>query len=380
MTPSNDPDNTHTLDDLSSRLALHRASLPAQCLYQLLNQFDSAAAILDTPKSTLQQLDIPAGAIERLKQPDWSMVEKDIAWAQKQNHHILCFDQPGYPESLKNLPDPPYLLFAAGDLDYLYQPQLAIVGSRSATASGLKTAKEFARHLSSAGITITSGLARGIDGACHQGALAGIAGTVAVVANGLDQVYPRSHLNLAREIVANGCIISESPLGTAPHKGLFPKRNRIISGLSTGTLVVEAAKSSGSLITAKHAMEQGREVFAIPGSIHNPQARGCHQLIRQGAKLVETAQDILEELLPLVNPAASSHTIAEIREEQAVNQLDPAYQTLLDSMGYEPASVDELVDKCQLTAAEIASMLLILELQGYVVSANGQYTQVTKGA
>ena len=380
MTLSNDPDTTLSVDDLSSRLALHRANLQPRLLHQLLNQYDSAAGILATPKSRLEDHGVSTTALEKLSQPDWASIEKDITWSRKDNHHIVCIDQPGYPEALKNLPDPPFMLFAAGDTDYLHQPQLAIVGSRSATAAGLRTAREFAHHLSAAGITITSGLARGIDGACHQGALEGIAGTVAVVANGLDQVYPRSHLKLAQAIVSQGCIITESPLGTAPHKGLFPRRNRIISGLSIGTLVVEAAKNSGSLITAQHAMEQGREVFAIPGSIHNPLARGCHQLIRQGAKLVETAADILEELLPLVKLDASSHTIAKIKDAEAENHFDPAYQTLLNGMEYEPATVDELVEKCNLGAAEIASMLLILELQGYVVSDRGQYSRVSKGA
>ncbi len=171
-------------------------------------------------------------------------------------------------------------------------------------------------------------------------------------------------------------MISESPLGTAPHKGLFPRRNRVISGLSMGTLVVEAAKNSGSLITTKHALEQNREIFAIPGSIHNPLSRGCHSLIRQGAKLVETAEDIIEELLPLEKLVSTSHTSAQCEETQAQNSLDPAYQALLNSMEYEPANIDELVERNQLDAAEIASMLLILELQGHVVSENGNYSRI----
>ena len=380
MTQSKGPDDTLSLDDLSSRLALQRANLQPGLLHQLLNHFDSAAAVLAAPKSQLEQHGVSSRAIDRLKQPDWASIEKDISWAEKDNHHIICIDKAGYPEALKRLSDPPFLLFVAGDTDYLHQPQLAIVGSRSATTAGLNIAREFAQHLSEAGLTITSGLALGIDAACHQGALAGIAGTVAVVANGLDQVYPRSNLKLAQEIVSNGCIVSESALGIEPHKGLFPRRNRIISGLSMGTLVIEAAINSGSLITARHAMEQGREVFAIPGSIHNPLAKGCHQLIKQGAKLVETARDILEELLPLVNHDTSSHTIAQIKDAGAENHLDPAYQTLLNSMEYEPVSVDTLVEKCNLGAAEVASMLLILELQGYVASDKGQYTRVKQGA
>ena len=261
-------------------------------------------------------------------------------------------------------------------MDFLQQPQLAIVGSRTPTAAGKRTAFDFAHYLSQAGLTITSGLALGIDTACHEGALKGIAGTVAVVANGLDSVYPSSNTQLAQNIVQHGCVVSESALGTQPHKGLFPKRNRIISGMSMGTLVVEAAKNSGSLITARHALQQGREIFAIPGSIHNPLARGCHSLIKQGAKLVETAQDILEELLPLVNLSSTSHTNVQNEEASPVQDLDPAYQNLLDSLEYEPSSIDELVDRSQLSAAEISSMLLILELQGQVASQNGQYSRI----
>lgn len=364
------------MNDLPARLALIRSNLTTNKLFELLDQYGSATAITHESESNLADHGLSKNIIQRIKAPDIEAIDKDLAWAEHANHHIICIEDEAYPERLKNIDQPPYLLFAAGDLDYLKQPQLAMVGSRTPTAAGKRTAFEFAKHLSASGLTITSGLARGIDAHCHQGAVGEIAGTVAVVANGLNQVYPSSNTRLAQEIVKNGCIISESPLGTAPHKGLFPKRNRIISGLSLGTLVVEAAVNSGTLITTRHAMEQGREVFAIPGSIHNPLSKGCHSLIRQGAKLVETAEDIIEELLPLVNLVASSHTSALIEQPEQQSTLDPAYLSLLETMEFEPISIDELTEKTSFDTAEIASMLLILELQGQVVSENGQYSRI----
>ncbi len=368
------------MDDLPDRLALHRSNLNPTTLYPLLNHYGSAAAVRAAPRAELAEFELGDEAIQRIRDNHDSGVERDLAWLDRPRHFIIGHDQPGYPHLLNNIADPPYLLYGIGDPDYLLQPQLAMVGSRTPTAVGRRNAEEFAEHLSAAGLTITSGLARGLDSACHQGALRGIAGTVAVVANGLNKIYPSSNTALAQSIAEQGCIVSESPIGTEPHKGLFPRRNRIISGLSIGTLVVEAATSSGSLITARHAMEQGREVFAIPGSIHNPLARGCHALIRQGAKLVETAGDILEELLPLVNLSSSSHTSAQNSASEVETDLDPAYITLLDCMEYEPVSIDELASRSKLSAAEIASMLLILELQGHVVSQKGLYSRSRSSA
>lgn len=366
--------------DLSDRLALIRANAHPGKLLDLLARFGSARAVLAADRELLKQFNIRNDTIEAIKTPDMAGVERDLAWLEKPGHQIIFMDDEAYPAPLKNIIDPPWMLFAIGDVEYLNQTQLAMVGSRTPTAVGERTALEFARHLSNAGLTITSGLARGIDGACHQGALQGLAGTVAVVANGLNKIYPTSNKELARQISLQGCIITEAPVGTEPHKGLFPRRNRIISGLSVGTLVVEAAKESGSLITARLAMEQGREVFAIPGSIHNPLARGCHSLIRQGAKLVETADDILEELAMLVNRNLSRHTTAPNGEaaHQSVDntEMDASYQQLLKCMEFEPASIDELVERSQLKAADIASMLLILELRGVVVSQAGRYTRL----
>ncbi|MDH5484979.1 MAG: DNA-processing protein DprA [Gammaproteobacteria bacterium] len=364
------------MDELSACLALVRCNLPPTKLQDLLNHFTSADRVLSAGITELEQLGLNPDNIKRIKSPDLAGIDRDLAWQGNPGHAIILIGDTRYPQTLKSINQPPILLYAIGDTDYLNQPQFAMVGSRTPTAIGKRTAFDFARHLSGSGLTITSGLALGIDTECHRGALEGLAGTVAVVANGLNRIYPSSNTALAEQIAQNGCIITESPVGTEPHKGLFPRRNRIISGIAQGTLVVEAAKNSGSLITARHALEQDREVFAIPGSIHNPLARGCHSLIKQGAKLVETAEDILEELLPLVNFPSSSHTSAHIESSEIENSLDPDHQALLDSMEYEAASIDLLVERNPLNAAEIASMLLILELQGHVISENGLYSRI----
>jgi DNA processing protein len=274
---------------------------------------------------------------------------------------------------------PPPLLYVHGDPELLSSLQLAIVGSRNPSPAGTNNAYEFARHLGAAGLTITSGLALGVDAASHRGALDAAASTIAVTGTGLDRVYPARNKDLAHKIVTNGgVLVSEFPIGEAPQAGNFPRRNRIISGLSLGTLVVEAALRSGSLITAKYAMEQGREVFAIPGSIHNPLAKGCHALIQQGAKLVETAQDIVSELAPLANVSLQIEQVMASNEKNQPD-LDKDYQKLLDVMGYDPCPIDELISRSGLTAEEVSSMLLILELQNYVqLEPGGQYTRTPK--
>jgi DNA processing protein len=312
----------------------------------------------------------------------------DKSWLEAPEHHIIPVTDPRYPAQIRSLDDAPPVLYVRGDPDYMSQPQLAMVGSRNPTASGRNTARDFAHHLAESGITITSGLASGIDGASHEGALKGLAGTVAIVAHGLDIIYPAEHQNLANQISQHGAVVSEMPIGTVPSRGLFPRRNRLISAISLGTLVVEAARNSGSLITARYALEQNREVFAIPGSIHNPLARGCHQLIRQGAKLVETAEDILEELPRLLNnydseaprktsmyPQKASSTTQENLPESA-QALDPDYQKLLKCLAHDPVSIDELVIASGFSVAEIASMLLILELDGTITSQDGRYSRI----
>ena len=365
------------MNELETWLSLLRTpGLTVPAIHTLLNECGDPVAILNTSTSRLEQLGLKKKTISAIKNADSKAVQADIEWlASDDNHHIIIYHDHRYPSQLKTLMDAPPLLYLRGDPDYLQQPQLAIVGSRTPTAAGKRTAHDFARHLSNSGITITSGLARGIDGASHQGALKGIAGTVAVLAHGLDIVYPATHRALAEDISHHGAVISEAAIGTAPHRGLFPRRNRIISGLSLGTLVVEAALKSGSLITSKHALEQGREVFAIPGSIHNPLARGCHQLIRQGAKLVETAEDILEELLPhlATQPTPSINRANETKIEPA---LDQDHQKLLKCLQFEPVAIDELVNCSGFSAAEVASMLLIMELEGSIVSESGLYSRI----
>ncbi len=259
-----------------------------------------------------------------------------------------------------------------GDPAHLCQPQLAIVGSRNPSPAGLSNARNFAAYLAGAGIAITSGLAVGIDGAAHEGALRQ-GSTIAVTGTGLDRVYPAGHRDLAHKIAKNGVLVSEFPPGTAPRPENFPRRNRIISGLSVGTLVVEAALQSGSLITARLAVEQDREVFAIPGSIHNPQARGCHALIRQGAKLVETGRDIVDELSSLLGTMEIPAPACTPESKNTGFQLDPDYHKLLDSMGYDPISADALIATTGLTPEAVSSMLLLLELEEYVSSAPGGY-------
>ncbi|NOQ90172.1 MAG: DNA-protecting protein DprA [Gammaproteobacteria bacterium] len=363
---------------------LHIPGVGPTTFISLLNEFSSVEAALNASRKQLASLAIKTDIVDALiAQHDTEIssgVSADLEWCEQDDHHIITLFDEHYPEQLKELADAPPVLYVRGDPDFLLQPQLAMVGTRNPTAVGRNTAKEFAHHLSDVGVTITSGLASGIDGASHEGALAGLAGTVAVVAHGLDIVYPARHQKLAQRICEKGAVISEMPIGTQPQRGLFPRRNRLISAISLGTLVVEAALKSGSLITARLALEQNKEVFAIPGSIHNPMARGCHQLIRQGAKLVESADDILEDL-PLSTaknstyPEKSNKNIQE-KPKDPHKILDPDHQKLLKCLAYEPASIDELVIRSHFNAAEVASMLLIMELEGIIVCQDGRYTNV----
>lgn len=340
---------------------------------RLLSQFSTPEALFVEPSKAK---DVPSQVQKALFEPDWDLIEQDLAWLEQENRHIVTIQDPRYPELLKQIADPPSLLFVQGDVDLLSQWQLAIVGSRNPSASGVDASYEFARYLAQGGLSITSGLAIGIDAAAHKGALSAGGKTIAVVGTGLDRVYPAKHRALAHDIADTGAIVSEFALGTPPRAENFPRRNRIISGLSLGSLVIEAAIRSGSLITARMAMEQGREVFAIPGSIHNPLARGCHKLIREGAKLVETATDILEELGALAGvqqPVVQS--ASQVTSEP--QELDKDYQSLLDNLGYDPIQIDVLIERCGLTADVVSSMLLLLELQGQVESLpGGRYVQI----
>jgi len=364
----------------------HTPGVGNRTFLDLLAVFNSVDNIYNASRQQLStarsDTSIKTEVISALKSETRPDISADLAWLdQDSNHHIITLFDETYPAQLKELNDAPPILYVRGDPEYLKQPQLAMVGTRNPTAAGRNTAKEFANHLSSAGITITSGLATGIDGASHEGALQGIAGTIAVVAHGLDIIYPAQHQQLAQRICEQGAVVSEMPIGTQLQRGLFPRRNRLISALSLGTLIVEAAHKSGSLITARYAAEQNKEVFAIPGSIHNPMAKGCHQLIRQGAKLVETASDILEELC-IETDKISEYPIKSVTNihenpKDSPQALDPDHQKLLKCLAYEPASIDELVLNSHFSAAEVASMLLILELEGIVVSQNGRYTCIS---
>lgn len=305
--------------------------------------------------------------IPYLKKPDWTGVERDLAWAKQADCHILTWQDASYPDLLREISHAPPLLYVQGDVALLRSQQIAMVGSRNPSASGRENAYYFAQSLVTSGLTITSGLAIGIDAASHQGALAKHGKTIAVLGTGIDVTYPAKHRQLAEQIIAQGALVSEFPLGTPPMPAHFPRRNRLISGLSLGTLVVEAALQSGSLITAHCALAQNREVFAIPGSIHNPLAKGCHRLLKQGAKLVESVNDILEEFrLPFC-------TTAKTRPPPA---LSLAQQSLLACIGDEATPLDLVISRSGLTTEAVSSMLLELELQGFISFNSAGYSRL----
>lgn len=302
----------------------------------------------------------------------------DLDWLDANDVTLVSCADERYPPLLRSIAGAPLLLFVRGDVDALWLPQLAVVGSRQGTAGGLATARDFAATFASRGFAVTSGLAAGIDAAAHQGALDAGGKTIAVLGTGLDRIYPARHVALARRIVDHGALVSEFPPRTPARRENFPRRNRIISGLSLGTLVVEASLGSGSLITARVASEQGREVFAIPGSIHNPLAKGCHQLIRDGAKLVETAQEVVDELAPMLGqlraslPADLVNGIpAPARERVDAASGDADYRRLHAALGYDPVGIDALAERTGLTVPALSSMLLRMELEGEVVANPG---------
>lgn len=356
---------TLTDNQLRYWLALWRApKIGPRQFAVLLQNFPEIDTLFTQPHAQLKKFNLSLDTLLYLKKPDWQEVDNDCAWSQQPNHSILSWQDALYPPLLKEISNSPPLLFVKGDPHLLSKPQLAIVGSRSPTPTGQEIAKQFAKELSLVGLVITSGLALGIDGASHQGALIGSGKTIAVMATGMDTLYPKEHENLATQITQKGgTIVSEFPLGVSVQAKHFPRRNRIVSGLSAGTLVVEASIRSGSLITAHLANEQGREIFAIPGSIYNPNARGCHQLIQEGAKLITTTQDIIEELGPLL----------ALTEEAP--QEDPI--DLLRYIGHEITTVDDLVRRSRLTAADISSILLKLELRGIIKAIPGGYVRQT---
>ncbi len=342
----------------------------ASTCIKLLSEFNTPEAILACESDKLTALGLSKASIQSLSNPDEEKINTILDWINKPRHHLVTILDEDYPELLKSIYAPPPVLFAIGQREALTYLHFAIVGSRNPTMGGKRLAEDFAAELSKAGLTVCSGLALGIDYHSHLGALNVNCATIAVLGNGLNGIYPARHKNIASQIIEDGLLISEYPPDTKPIPGNFPQRNRIISGMSTGVLVVEAAKKSGSLITANYAIEQGRDVFAIPGSIHNPLARGTHSLIKQGAKLVETVNDIFDELAPIASIVLNKNISVE-SNQQEYEQLAPEYKRLLDSMGYDIVSVDALVKLTGLTAEVVSSMLLILELQGMIESQQG---------
>jgi DNA processing protein len=354
---------------------------------QLLAAFGLPRAIFEQSAAALGQVVSPSHVHALLAEPDGLARQLELVWdwlcatEQPGLRHVLTLASPTYPPGLLNIADPPVLLYAQGVLPAQWPGAIAVVGSRNPTPQGLLNAREFARSFAQAGLTVVSGLALGVDGAAHEGALdgaePGALATVAVVGTGLDRVYPRQHLALAHRIVEQGLIISEYPLGTPPLAPNFPKRNRIISALSQGTLVVEAALRSGSLITAGQAAEQGKDVFAIPGSIHSPQSRGCHALLKQGAKLVESALDVLEELRLPQGPLRRADAQ---QEPQGEEEPPPGDDSFLSALGFDPVSLDALVARTGIAPANLQAQLLQLELQGDVARLpGGLYQRVAAG-
>nr|CAA6830211.1 MAG: Rossmann fold nucleotide-binding protein Smf possibly involved in DNA uptake [uncultured Thiotrichaceae bacterium] len=379
-------------------------------IQRLLSHFGSVSIALDSSDQELAKAGLSTDKIALLRATKPEDANIDIDWLHSGNdarRHILMPSDPNYPEALKNTRSAPPLLFAVGNTSLLNDPQIAMVGSRHPTTGGKDNAQAFASHLAQNGLCITSGLALGIDAISHTGALDADGSTIAVVATGMDIIYPARNRKLAERIAEQGLIVTEFPIGVKPQAQNFPRRNRIISGMSVGTLVVEAALRSGSLVTARHAMEQGREVFAIPGSIHNPMARGCHQLIRQGAKLVETATDILEEVsaqlqvfIDYPNPIRPGNEVKNTSftpnkpQMKTVNHKqtppipssiapaeyspDSDERLILDVLGHDPVPVDQIVLKTGLTTEEVSSMLLMMELQGYIAACGGgHYMRLT---
>jgi DNA processing protein len=328
----------------------------------------------------LARVDVPAKALEFLRRPETAALAADLRWLRASGARLLVWGESAYPPALAAIRSAPPALYVAGDIETLSAPQLAMVGARRASPVGRSIAREIAAALTRAGLIITSGLAAGIDAASHEGALAAGGRTVAVLGTGLDRMYPPENAALAGRIRAAGALVSEFPPGTGPRRQNFPRRNRVISGLALGTLVIEAAARSGSLLTAQRAAEQGREVFAVPGPIRSPLSRGCHQLIRDGAHLVEGPADVLAGLqFGLGFQRLAPHAVGASAARDGGARLDKEYEMLLDALGFEPATIDTLVARSGLSGESIASMLLILELEGRIAPyPGGLYGRLTR--
>jgi DNA processing protein len=346
--------------DAWARLSLAR--VPPAALAPLLRAFGSPERVLAASRTQLTVASSPETAARVLSPVEGGLLEGTRRWLTDPAHLLIAWDDPDYPKALLETADAPAALFCMGRRELMNRPTLAIVGSRNATPQGVENARAFARALSTAGLTIVSGLAIGIDAAAHAGALEGEGSTIACVGTGLDRVYPARHLELAHVIALSGLVVSEFVPGTPPLRQNFPRRNRLISGLAKGVLVVEATLSSGSLITARLAGEQGRDVFAIPGSIHSPFSKGCHKLIREGAKLVETAQDVLDELrIPGLRPAPADPAAAG----------PSAHHAVVAALGSDPCDIDTLVARTRKTPDSLAAALVELELDGQVAALPG---------
>jgi len=357
-------------DLLADYLHLYHSFGPRhKCLLALLAQFaGNPARIRRSSSSSLMAAGLNHDTICKVRAGQHPQVARDLDWAESHHNHLVCFDDGAYPELLRQINDPPALLYASGDISLLHEPQIAIVGSRHCTPGGAQNAYDFSTQLAAAGFTITSGMALGIDSAAHRGSLDCAGKTIAVTGTGIDLTYPRQNQELARDILGHGLIVSEFTLGTHARPANFPQRNRIISGLALATLVVEAARRSGSLITARLAAEQGREVLAVPGSIHNPQSGGCHQLIRDGAAIVETPGDVTAELTGLAGFIIDQQTMNSVDHD---TRLDLEHGNLLELIGYDPVNCDILVQRSGLTIDKLSSMLLVLEINDFIQSAPG---------
>jgi len=374
-------------------LVLHRLPHVGASTYQrLIKHFGSPVAALSQPINRLHPL-LDGESLQAIREfqshAELSVIGQkatlDLEWLDLQSDvHLVSVVHSAYPELLAQIPRLPPLLFVRGDIHLLSLPQIAIVGSRNPTSGGSENAYRFAECLARNGFAITSGLALGVDAAAHQGALAAKGKTIAVMGTGLDLIYPSRHRSLAQEILDNGgALVSELPLGSGSKAAHFPQRNRIISGLSCGVLVVEAAVQSGSLITAKAALQQNREVFAIPGSIHNPLARGCHQLIRQGATLVETAQDIVDQLQGILGFQRESLSKLQQQaarktelDEKELDSLSSTEQQIIHAMGYDPMNIDDLVERTGIAVGSMAAQLIGLEIKGYVQQIGAGYQRI----
>lgn len=399
---------TQPSDSAHSSLALfHLPGVGPSRYHKLIEWFGSAEAVITGDRKLIQAAGIKPDALRQLDDFARSgldselgrQVERDLSWLAQPGNDLLLLDDEDYPSLLKHIDSPPPLLFIRGARELLSEPQLAIVGSRNPSIDGKENAYRFAKALVNVGLAVTSGMALGIDGSAHQGAIDGGGYTIAVVGTGADIIYPARHRGLADKILEKGVIVSELPLGTQPQPANFPRRNRIISALSLGVLVVEASPRSGSLITAHCALDQGREVYAIPGSIHNPMARGCHQLLRQGAKLVECAEDIFEELSSLLAfhqlvrneaeyavpstkdlfaDAAATSGAADTNVAEIDEQLTEQERSLLALIGYDVVSVDLVVERSVLSVEEISFQLMSLELKGVIQSVPGGFQRVAE--